>query len=303
MDPTDLFPGFEARTLHTGEVKTFLRLGGPEAAPALVCLHGFGETHVAWARVAAKLAARFRLVLPDLRGSGWSGVAEPAADHAQMGKRALAEDVVRLMEGLGHVRFALLGDDVGARVGHRLALDQPGRLDRLILLDATVPATGGPGDDLAGPAEPLRRGLARPAPIPETEIGRDPRGWLDAALAASTASGDLAAFGRAALGHYHASFAVPERVRATCEEARAAAGIDRAEDVADFAAGRRIAVPTLVGWGAEAARIGSDDARIAARRAWAAPGVAVETEVFACGGRPAEEAPAAVAARVLAFLG
>jgi len=302
MELADLFPGFEARTIDVGEVKLFARVGGREDAPPLLCLHGFPETHVMWAKIAPELAESFRVVLPDLRGYGWSSVAPVEPDHAQMSKRVMARDVIALMDELGHARFALMGHDRGARVGYRLALDHPGVLTRLALLDI-VPTLAmwraiEAGIDLA----PHWKSLAAPAPGPEIEIGRDASAWLHETLVNWTRAKDSHVFGAKALAHYHAFFTVPERLAATCEDYRAGATLDRAADEADLASGRRIEVPTLVVWGEGGfpARTG-----ISPLDAWApfmADRALLSGEAVSGGHFLPEEAPEETLATVLPFL-
>lgn len=77
-----------------------------------------------------------------MRGYGWSA-APGSANGAAYTKRAMAGAVVAVLEELGHVQFALVGHDRGARVGFRLALDHPGRLTKLALLDITGYEVGG----------------------------------------------------------------------------------------------------------------------------------------------------------------
>ena len=308
MDLADLFPGFEAKTIDTGEAKIFARIGGPAGAPPLVCLHGFPETHVMWAKVAPRLTERFRVVLPDLRGYGWSSVPEIEADHSQMSKRAMARDVVRLMEELGHARFAVVGHDRGARVAYRLVLDHPGRATRLALLDI-VPTSAMWARMDAGFALKTYHWLflAQPAPMPERLIGRGPVDWLEHTLASWTKAKDLSAFGKRALAHYRAFFSVPERIAATCEDYRAGATIDRALDEADLAGTRRIDVPTLVLWGAAGIPAGPSgtDPHSGPLAAWApfmAPGASLDGAGLDTGHFLAEEAPEATAERLVAFL-
>ena len=246
----DLFPGFDAETVDLGDVKLFVRVGGSVHAPPLVCLHGFPQTHVMWAKIAPVLAQGFRLILPDLPGYGWSSVPKVEPDHAQMSKRVLARQIVALMSEFGHEHFSVLGHDRGARVGYRLALDHPERLRRLALLDIVPTLTMWEviesGIDLA----PHWRWLAAPAPEPETRIGADADIWLRDTLLAWTKNGDPNVFGGKALAQYHTAFTVPERIAAACEDYRAGATLDRRADEADLAAGRRITVPTCVVWGA-----------------------------------------------------
>jgi haloacetate dehalogenase len=209
----------------------------------VVLLHGFGETHVAWRKIAPALAKRFRVVAMDLRGYGWSAV--PASEKGESySKREMAADVVAVMESLGHVRFALVGHDRGARVGQRLALDQPGRLDRIALVNIA------PVDDDFGDGDLQRVGRARflaaEAPRPEELIGLDPIGFLDDALMNGTKAKSLEPFGADALGAYRQAFNDPARIHAFCEDFRAGATIDREHLAEDKADGKKLAMPTLI---------------------------------------------------------
>ncbi|TBW34989.1 alpha/beta hydrolase [Siculibacillus lacustris] len=303
MDLVDLYPGWEARTVDVGAVKIFARIGGRPEAPPLVCLHGFPQTHVMWHRVAPALAEHFRVILPDLRGYGWSGVAEIDAAHKAMSKRAMAADVVALMDELGHTRFAVVGHDRGARVAHRLALDHPDRPTRLALLDIVPTATMWARMDAALALRVYHwMFLAQPAPMPETLLTASSRAWIDHTLAAWTAAKSLAPFNTKALAHYRAFFAVPERIAATCEDYRAGATIDRADDEADRLAGRRVAVPTRVLWGAAGFPADAAADPLTVWRDFLAPGTPLDGQAIDAGHFLAEEAPAAVAAALLPFL-
>ncbi|WP_442755447.1 alpha/beta fold hydrolase [Methylocystis sp. JAN1] len=241
----DLFPGFASHWIDAHAGKIFARSHG--TGPALVLLHGFGETHVAWARIAPKLAERFTVVAMDLRGYGWS--AAPASEKGEAyAKREMADDVVRVMEALGHVQFALAGLDRGARVGFRLALDHPGRLTKLALVNIA------PLDDSFGASDLWRVGRSRflsmDAPRPEELVAQDPADFLNDALRDSTKDKSLDAFSAQAVAHYHAAFNDPARIHAFCEDYRAGATIDKEALAADRAAGRKLVVPTLILYGA-----------------------------------------------------
>src|SRR5436190_10144686 len=127
------FSDFEAIELQTGETSIFLRRAG--SGPALLLLHGFPQTHLMWRDIAPLLARHFAVVCADLRGYGRSGCPPSDADHAPYAKRALARDMVAVMEKLGHPRFSVAGHDRGGRVAYRLALDHPARVERLAVLD------------------------------------------------------------------------------------------------------------------------------------------------------------------------
>lgn len=98
--------------------------------PPVYLLHGFPETWFAWRKQIARLAESFTVVAPDLRGYG-------ATDKPVSGydKRTMANDVLALMDHLGHDRIALVGHDRGARVATRFAKDHASRLDRLVVME------------------------------------------------------------------------------------------------------------------------------------------------------------------------
>lgn len=247
-DLPDLFPGFASCRIDGAAGAIFARFGGE--GPPLVLIHGFPQTHVEWAAVAPALAARFTVVALDLRGYGASD-APPSEGGALYSKRAMGADVLRVMESLGHARFAVVGHDRGARVGYRLALDHPDRVARLALLDIMPTVSMWDGMNAARAMQVYHwTFLAQPAPLPETLIGGAPRAYIDAKLASWTADRTLDAFDPTALAHYRAFFAEPPRIHACCEDYRAGATIDVAHDRADLAAGRTIACPTLILWGA-----------------------------------------------------
>ncbi|MEJ1157736.1 alpha/beta fold hydrolase [Prosthecomicrobium sp. N25] len=304
MSLPDLFSGFETRSMPVGDVAIHCRVGGLAGAAPLVLLHGYPQTHAMWHRLAGPLAERFRVVVPDLRGYGGSSVPEDRPGHAAYTKRAMAEDIVRLMADLGHDRFSLVGHDRGARVGYRLALDHPGRLDRLALLDIVPTAEMWSGMDARLALKVYHwLFLAQPAPMPEQLIGGAPIPYLEHTLASWTKAKNLSAFDPAALDHYRASYADPRRRHATCEDYRAGAGPDRTHDEADRAAGRLIGVPTLVLWGAAGIPAGDPDVEtgspLATWRRWCRQ---VEGQPIDAGHFLPEENPAATLAALLPFL-
>jgi haloacetate dehalogenase len=239
-----LFPGFDHHWIDTEAGKIFARSKG--SGPPVVLLHGFPQTHALWHRIAPALAETHRVVLMDLRGYGWSSAPRGDPAHETYSKRAMGRDVVAVMEALGHVRFAVIGHDRGARVGYRLALDHPGRVERLALLD--ILPTFHVWARMRTGAQPAAHWgyLSEPYPAPETEIGRDPLPYFEGLLAKWSGSGSLDAFDPQALESYRTSCNEPTRIHAFCEDYRAGATIDVAQDEADLAAGRRIACPVHV---------------------------------------------------------
>ena len=132
-DLADLFPGYESHWIDTSAGKLFARRGGK--GPPLMLLHGYAQTNVMWHKVAPLLQDTFTLIIPDLPGYGWSAAPRADESHAPYDKRSMAKAMVELMEKLGYAQFALAGHDRGGRVSYRLALDHPGRLSKLAVLD------------------------------------------------------------------------------------------------------------------------------------------------------------------------
>lgn len=242
-------PGFAQHTIALAHGPACVVVGGRADGPALVLLHGFPQTHAMWHRVASRLADRYRLVLPDLRGYGASAAPPDQPDHAQASKRAMAQDVVDVVTALGIDRFFLCGHDRGGRVAHRLALDHPQRVARLCVIDIAPTLDMYERTDMAfARAYYHWFHLIQPAPLPETMIGGNARAYLHAKLG-GWGSGGLGHIEPEALQAYEAAFCRPEAIHSACEDYRASAGIDLAHDRAGREQGQRIACDTLVLWG------------------------------------------------------
>jgi haloacetate dehalogenase len=294
-DLADLFPGFESHWIDTSIGRMFARSGG-DGAPLLL-LHGYAQTNVMWHKVAPKLAERFKLVLIDLPGYGWSVAPTSGKGHAPYDKRSMANVMIEVMEKLGYARFHLAGHDRGGRVAYRLALDHPGRLMKLAVLDIipTFEMWHRMDHTLAMKVWhwPF---LAQKYPLPELLITKAPVEYLDWKLASWTKAKDLSAFDPRALAHYRAFFSDPLRVHATCEDYRAGETTDLGYDEVDHAARNKIAVPVLALWGA--AGIPSGNSPLDVWRNWAKQisGKAIDAGHFV-----AEENPEATAAALIEF--
>jgi haloacetate dehalogenase len=172
-----MFEGFRQDRILANGVQLNVRHGG--SGPPVLMLHGYPQTHVMWRKVAPRLAERFTLVMPDLRGYGDSDKPPGAPDHSTYCKRAMAMDQVDLMRRLGFERFRLVGHDRGGRVAHRLALDHPDRVERVAVLDIVPTRLM-----YLKTSRTFARGyyhwffLVQPAPFPETLIGGDPEAFL-----------------------------------------------------------------------------------------------------------------------------
>ena len=248
-DLADLFPGYASKWINTTSGRIFARVGGK--GPPLLLLHGFPSTHVMWHRVAPQLADKFTLIIADLPGYGWSDMPESDKDHTPYTKRAMAQTMVEAMEQLGHVHFALAGHDRGGRVSYRLALDHPGRLSRLAVLDIL------PTYDYWERMNRLYAlkiyhwtFLAQPYPLPETLIGGNPDFFLKQKMASQTRiEKPRCASIRARWSIIWRRSAIPRGVHAMCEDYRAGAYADYEIDKADLDAGKKITIPMLALWG------------------------------------------------------
>ena len=228
----DFFKDFELTTIRVGDGALRLRRGG--SGPPLLLLHGNPQTHAMWHAVAPALAESFTLVCPDLRGYGGSFKPGPTADHAPYAKVAMARDMAELMATLGHERFGVVSHDRGARVAHRLAIDNPGRVQSLAVMDIVPTVEHFERTDMA-----FALGyyhwfwFAQPHPFPEDLI--KPPGF----------------FRKEALTDYLAAVRNPDMITGMCEDYRAAISTDLEHDRASRAEGRRVECPMLVLWGAK----------------------------------------------------
>ena len=218
--------------------------------PPVLLLHGFPQTRAMWRPIAARLIdAGFPVVTADLRGYGASHKPLDGVDYAF---RAMARDLVALMDHQGYARYHLVGHDRGARVAHRLALDdRDNRLMSRRLMDI-VPTHL----ILTALNRHVARAyyhwffLAQPAPFPETMIGHDPQAFYESCLLGWGAS-RLADFDPALLAEYRAAWADPAVTRGMCADYRATLDHDVALDSADLA--RVLDLPALILFGADGA--------------------------------------------------
>jgi haloacetate dehalogenase len=244
-----LFPGFRTFHVDAGDNTIHGVMGG--SGPPVLLLHGYPQTHAIWHKVAGELAKRFTVIATDLTGYGDS--ARPASDaqHAPYRKSSMARDQLLAMRALGFNRFHLVGHDRGGRVAHRMALDHPQSVQTLTTLDIapTLHMYQNTSDAFAR-AYWHWFFLIKAAPVPETMIGADPAFFLRQHMSRGPKGVDL--FDPVAFAEYARCFQLPGAIHAMCEDYRASATVDMAQDVADL--GRlRITCPMLALWGSQGA--------------------------------------------------
>ena len=288
-----MFETFRTLDLDVGETTIHVRMGG--AGPPLLLLHGHPQTHAMWHKVAPELAGHFTVVAADLRGYGDSGKPPTTPEHEPYSKRAMARDMVAVMRALGFERFAVAGHDRGGRVGYRMALDHPERVEKLAVLDIV------PTGEMYRRAEmSFAMGywhwffLPQPYDFPERLIGADPDHFYLERQGALSISG---LFAPEALAEYRRCWRDPATIHAMCEDYRAGASIDFRLDEADRQGGRRIRCPLLALWGARG-KMGEWYDVLAVWRDWADE---VQGHPIDCGHYMPEEAPAETARALLQF--
>src|SRR3569832_1511959 len=127
------FPAaFKAQEIATNGTTLHVRIGG--AGPAVVLLHGFGDTGDMWAPIAAKLVSSHMVIVPDLRGMGLS--AHPDTGYT---KKNEARDISGVMDALKVQKADLVTHDIGNMVGYALAAQFPARITKWVVIDAPLP--------------------------------------------------------------------------------------------------------------------------------------------------------------------
>lgn len=289
-----MFDGFTVQRVRTQGGAIHLRRGG--GGDPILLLHGYPQTHAIWHHIAPRLARKFTVIVPDLRGYGDSD--RPASDplHVPYSKRAMAAELVEVMRALGHDRFAVVGHDRGARVAYRMALDHPQVVTKIASLDVIPTLTMWATMDWTRANRAFHwLFLIQSNALPERMIGANPTLWLDECLRRWSAPGF--AFAPEALAEYRRCFADPAVIHATCEDYRAGATIDVEHDKADYGK-RRIAAPLLALWGEQGLAQRAADP-LTVWREWAAD---VRGGPVRCGHFLPEEAPEETASVLEAFL-
>ena len=139
--PAGFTDTFESRYIEAGDVRLHAVVGGD--GPPLLLVHGWPETWYAWRELMPALARDFEVIAVDQRGRGLSDKPTGGYDTG-----TLANDLIAMMDALGHQRFAVVGHDTGFAISYALAADHPDRIARVAL--AEIP--GSPG---AAPSPPV----------------------------------------------------------------------------------------------------------------------------------------------------
>ena len=288
-----MFEGFVRTDLETSGARIHLRHGGH--GPPLLLLHGNPQTHVAWHKIANRLAERFHVVATDLRGYGDSSAPDPGDNHTNYSFRAMALDQVEVMEQLGYQHFFVAGHDRGARTAHRMALDHPGRVERAALIDilSNYHVWSQASREWALQSWHWLF-MAQPPDLPQRMLSAVPARWYIERKLSRPGVG-LSFFDPEALAEYVRCF-TEKTIRGSCADYRACATCDLEMDTADR--GRPVRCPLLILWGT-ASHTGSVYGDVLS--VWRRYGTDVTGGPIACGHYVMEQAPEETFARLIRF--
>lgn len=278
------FPAsFKTQEIATNGATIHVRIGGQ--GPAVVLLHGYGETGDMWAPLAADLARDYTVVVPDLRGLGLSS--KPASGFD---KKTQAGDVAGVLDALKVERADLVTHDIGNMVGFAFAAQHPQRVGRFVLIDAPVPGVG-PWEEIL--KNPLLWHFRLGGPDMERLVAGRERIYLDRFW--NEFSATPARFSEASREHYAKLYALPGAMHSGFAQF-AAFDQDAIDNRAYLAAGGKLTMPVLAVGGEK-----SFGAGMAAAMRAAATDV-TEGVIPDSGHWIMEENPAATIAMVRAFL-
>ena len=292
-----MFEGFETLDIEVNGIHIHGRHGGN--GPPLLLLHGNPMTHVTWHKLVPKLSQHFHVVATDLRGYGDSSAPPPGDNNINYSFRAMADDQVQVMRSLGYDRFRVAGHDRGARTAHRMALDHPGVVEQVALIDIL-------------PNHHIWNHVSRewaqsswhwvfmiqPEGFPERMMGAVPADWFMRQKLSKPGIG-LNFMDPSVFAEYVRCFN-EKTIRGSCADYRACITCDLEMDTADFDGGNKIEMPALVVWGTKShtGKVYGDILPIWRRYATQVSGGPIE-----CGHYVQEEAPQETLRWLLEFFG
>lgn len=239
----ELFKGFKQRRIRTSGA-TINVISAGHGEPVLL-LHGYPQTMACWHKIAPTLAKTNTVICADLRGYGASSKPKGLPDHANYSKRAMAQDMVEVMDKLGYEKFHLVGHDRGGRVAHRLAKDHGARVQTLSVLDISPTLKIFENTDMRlATAYYHWFQMLQPSPLPEKMLQGIVPFNIIGILGRSKP--DFSAFSKEALAEYVNAFKDPKAVHASCEDYRAGGTIDLEHDRKDLH--RKLKMPVLALW-------------------------------------------------------
>lgn len=273
---------FQTREVAANGTTLHVRVGG--SGPAVVLIHGYGETGDMWAPLAAELAKDHQVIVPDLRGMGLSR--RPVGGYD---KKTQGEDMARLLDALQVGEVDVVGHDIGNMVAYAFTAQNRDRVGKLVLMDAPLPGVG-PWEEIF--KNPLLWHFRFGGPDMERLVAGRERIYLDRFW--NEFSADPRNFDEASRQHYAALYARPGAMHAGF--AQFAAFDQDAIDNKAFLAEGKLTIPVLAIGGEK-----SFAATMATVARFAATDV-TGTVIAGAGHWVMEEQPAATIKAVRSFL-
>jgi haloacetate dehalogenase len=240
------FRGFHHLDVRTSGAVIRLRHGG--SGPPLLLVHGNPQNHTCWYKIAGRLAQRYHVVLPDLRGYGDSSLPDPGPDHANYSFRAMAQDLLEFMDQLGYAQFSVAGHDRGGRTVHRMCMDHPERILKACLMDILPNHYVWNHPTKAWVIGTWHWGfMAQPEPFPERLISAVPAEYFLKSRMTIRGGTGLGFLTESALAEYVRCYTL-KTITGSCRDYRATATCDFEMDTADK--DRKLEVPLMLLWGA-----------------------------------------------------
>jgi pimeloyl-ACP methyl ester carboxylesterase len=225
------FPArFQTRTIAANGTQIYVRVGG--SGPAVILIHGFGDTGDMWARLAEDLMHDHTVVVPDLRGMGLS--AKPGDGYD---KWTQAADMRAVLDALGIEKADVVGHDIGTMVAYAYAARYRDKTEKLVVMDAPVPGIP-PWDEIV--RNPLLWHFDFGGPDAERLVKGRERIYLDRFW--NEFAGTPSKIGEATRRHYAALYARPGAMRAAFAQFRS---IRKDADDNKKAITTKLAIPVL----------------------------------------------------------
>jgi pimeloyl-ACP methyl ester carboxylesterase len=225
-------PTFKTQNIATNGTTIYVRTGG--TGPAVILLHGFGDTGDMWVPLAVELAKDHTVIVPDLRGMGDS--AKPAGGYD---KKTQGKDVAGVLDALKADRVDVVAHDIGNMVAFAFVIQYPARVKKLVMMDAPVPGIG-PWEEIL--KSPLLWHFNFRGPDVERLVAGRERIYLDRFY--NEFSADPSKWSEAARNHYAAIYARPGAMHAAFAQF-AAFGQDAKDNQELLGARGKLTMPIL----------------------------------------------------------
>ena len=239
-----MLKNFISKKIKTTDALINTKIAG--TGPPILLMHGYPQTHLMWHKIAPQLSKKFTVIVTDLRGYGDSSKPETDNSHIVYSKKRMASDQVEVMKALGFKKFYAVGHDRGARVLHRMMIDNQNSVKKAVFMDIVPTLTMYNTADKNFAYNYYHWFfLTQPYDFPEQLIGGNPEYYLRRKIKAWGKNKDF--IPKEVFNEYLRCFSNKETIHASCEDYRASFTIDLEHDKNDY--GKKIKNPIYVMWG------------------------------------------------------